>query len=557
MRALSRSFGLRISTFFRPSDFGLRIWPVVLVLLALAISVAPTAAQTNTVEQWDIYAITLHGPTNGNPFLDVRFSAVFGNGSKSIEVPGFYDGDGVYRVQFMPDTPGVWHYETRANRWPLTRHLGTFTVIPATGNNHGPVRVHDTYHFAYADGTPYYPFGTTCYNWLQAPDDWQELTLRTLASSPFNKVRFLVFPQDKDFKQSAPPTLFPFEGKPRKDWDYTRFSPAFFQKMEQRVGQLRDIGVEADIILFNPYGKSWGFDTMDAATDERYLRYIVARLSAYHNVWWSMANEFDFLRTKTEADWDRYFQIVQQADPCNHLRSIHNGYFIYDNSKPWVTHASIQNGSAVEDPGRAVLYRDVWRKPVVFDEVKYEGNENYRWGQLTPQEMVHRIWAGTVAGTYVEHGECYLNTNDTWLSYGGVLRGESPPRIAFLRKILETAPGYGLDPIDKYQDTDMGGTPGKYYLKNFGHAEPKSWTFELPHDGLADGMEFHVDLIDTWNMTITPVEGVFTVKAKDRYDFVDRDGRAIKLPGKPYMALRITYAGGAQARADTIAPVEP
>jgi len=64
-------------------------------------------------------------------------------------------------------------------------------------------------------------------------------------------------------------------------------------------------------------------------------------------------------------------------------------------------------------------------------------------------------------------------------------------------------------------------------------------------------------VIDTWNMTITPVDGVFNLKAKDRYSFVDRDGRAVKLPGKPYMALRITYADGAAGRADTIAPVEP
>ena len=379
------------SDFFRISVLGFRVWALVgIALLSLGLATMPAAAApADTVPQWGIYEIELNGPTNGNPFLDVRLSAVFSNGSRSIEVPGFYDGDGVYRIRFMPDQAGVWHYETRANRWPLTKRLGSFTVTAPAPGNHGPVRVHNAYHFAYADGTPYYPIGTTIYNWLQAPDDWQELTLKTLSNSPFNKVRFLVTPQDQDFKKSVPPTLFPFEGKPHKDWDYTRFSPAFFQKLEQRIGQLGDQGVEADIILFHPYGKKWGFDTMDAATDERYLRYIVARLSAYHNVWWSMANEYDFLRTKTEADWDRFFQIVQQADPYNHLRSIHNGYFIYNQNQPWVTHASIQNGSAVEEPGRAVLYRDVWRKPVVFDEVKYEGTENYRWGQLTAQEMVH------------------------------------------------------------------------------------------------------------------------------------------------------------------------
>ena len=127
-----------------------------LALLAFGLVTMPVVA-ADTVEQWGIYEVVLNGPTNGNPFLDVRLSAVFGNGSQSIEVPGFYDGDGVYRIRFMPETPGVWHYETRANRWPLTKHLGTFTVTPTAGDNHGPVRVHDTYHFAYADGTPYYP----------------------------------------------------------------------------------------------------------------------------------------------------------------------------------------------------------------------------------------------------------------------------------------------------------------------------------------------------------------------------------------------------------------
>src|SRR5690348_14468418 len=55
----------------------------------------------STVEQWGVYEIALNGPTNGNPFLEVRFSAAFSNGSKTVEMPGFYDGDGSYRVRFM------------------------------------------------------------------------------------------------------------------------------------------------------------------------------------------------------------------------------------------------------------------------------------------------------------------------------------------------------------------------------------------------------------------------------------------------------------------------
>ena len=67
-----------------------------------------------------------------------------------------------------------------------------------------------------------------------------------------------------------PPTRWPFEGTPPKQWDTTRFNPDFFRHLEQRIAQLRDLGIECDLILFHPYGQDWGFDTMDAASDDRY-----------------------------------------------------------------------------------------------------------------------------------------------------------------------------------------------------------------------------------------------------------------------------------------------
>lgn len=56
-------------------------------------------------------------------------------------------------------------------------------------------------------------------------------------------------------------------------------------------------------------------------------------------------------------------------------------------------------------------------------------------------------------------------------------------------------------------------------------------------------MRFRVEVLDTWNMTVTPVEGVFTVKPESEYLFIDDQGRSIELPGKAGMALRITRAG--------------
>jgi hypothetical protein len=531
---------------------------------ALAVAVAAggapapaAAAPARSAEQWGIFEVELKGPAEGNPFTDVNLSAVFANGGKSVEVAGFYDGDGIYRVRFMPDRAGAWNYETRSNRAALAGQTGSFTATAPTAGNHGPVRVAHTYHFAYADGTPFRQIGTTCYNWTDATEEWQEQTLKTLAASPFNKVRMLLFSQKTGYRETMPPPRFPFVGIPPNQWDFTRFNPEYFRHFELRVGQLRDLGIEADVILFHPYGNKWGFNAMDAAGDDRYLRYLVARLAAYRNVWWSMANEYDFLHTKTEADWDRFFQVVQQSDPYGHLRSIHNGALIYNHNHPWVTHVSIQNGFAVEDPGRAEMYRDVYRKPVVYDEVKYEGDSEYRWGNLTGQEMVHRFWTGTVAGTYVGHGDYFTHPDDRWVSYGGVLRGQSAPRLAFLRRILEDSPPEGLNPVDKWQEpAGLGGKPGAYYLLYFGREAPTSWPFRLYRTGLGDGMQFTVEVIDTWNMTITPVDGVFTLKRLDRYAFGDATGRAVPLPGRPYLALRIRRFGTAGEPAREMPPTD-
>src|SRR5206468_5266630 len=183
-------------------------------------------------------------------------------------------------------------------------------------------------------------------------------TLATLRDAPFNKLRMCVFPKHYLFNENEP-EFYPFpclsrgeshwdlgklvRGEASRGWsfDFSRFDPAFFQHFEQRVADLMALGIEADIILFHPYDR-WGFATMDAETDDRYLRYIVARLAAYRNVWWSMANEFDFMKNKTLPDWDRFFRIVQESDHYGHLRSIHNGQVLYDHSQPWVTHQSIQ-----------------------------------------------------------------------------------------------------------------------------------------------------------------------------------------------------------------------
>ena len=415
----------------------------------------------NYVEIWGLFELELSSSKSGNPFLDVILSAEFTFQHRSVEVNGFYDGDGKYRVRFMPDTIGEWHYRTMSTLPELDGISGNMICSLALSNNRGPVHVENTYHFAYANGTPYYQVGTTCYVWNHQGDDLETQTLETLRTAPFNKLRMCVFPKDYLYNKNEPP-YYPFERTESGSWDFARFNPNYFRHLEQRVGDLRALGIEADIILFHPYDR-WGFATMDSETDDRYLRYVVSRLSAYRNVWWSMANEFDLMLEKSMADWDRFFRIVQENDPYQHLRSIHNCRGFYDHSKPWVTHQSIQHS----DLASTEQWRNQYRKPAVVDECCYEGNNPKGWGNITAQEMVHRFWEGTVRGGYVGHGETYLHPEDIlWWSKGGVLHGHSPARIAFLRKIIESGPAKGLEPVSGvvYPEYPAACKSDAYYL---------------------------------------------------------------------------------------------
>jgi len=104
------------------------------------------------------------------------------------------------------------------------------------------------------------------------------------------------------------------------------------------------------------------FSTLDRTTEDMYINYIIARFAAFKNVWWSMANEYDFMKEKTLSDWDYYIGQFAKKDKYHHLISIHNGSKFYDHTNPLITHASIQS----EDTYRAKEYRKRYNKPIVL-----------------------------------------------------------------------------------------------------------------------------------------------------------------------------------------------
>ena len=477
---------------------GNKILPIAIFAIAFSHANAQNL-EVNMVERWGIYEVTLNGPDTGNPFTEVELTAEFKrrdtNESQTFKPQGFYDGDGIYKIRFMPNAVGEWMYTTKSNTAELNDKTGQFTCVAPTDGNHGYVGIYKDFYLRYADGTPYHQFGTTCYAWTHQGESMEKQTLETLAEAPFNKMRMCIFPKDYSYNKNEP-VYYPYEGKPLKDWDFTRFNPEFWRHFEGRVQDLLDLGIEADIILFHTYDR-WDFENMDAESDDRYIRYAVARLAAFRNVWWSLANEFDIMPTKEESDWDRFFQIIRDHDPYQRLRGIHNCRRWYDHNKSWVTHTSIQTSNMAQ----GIHFRTQYGKPVIYDECRYEGNIPQGWGNITAEEMVQHFWAGTVSGCYVGHGETYKHPEDLlWWAKGGVLRGESPPRIAFLKDFMETsAPAFDtLEPVGDDKGRYILAKHGEYYLTYT--TEPQTITLDLKGE-----QPYKVDRVDTWNMKIVPV----------------------------------------------------
>jgi hypothetical protein len=510
-------------------------------LLFVALWAGEAADRTDTpVERWGVFELAVKGPNSDTAYLDVTFAATFKSGGETITVPGFYDGDGKYRVRFSPPTLGRWTFETKSNRDELAATTGSLIATSPSPKNHGPVKVVDTFYLQYADGTPYYAVGTTAYQWTSVDQSVQRKTIEALAAAPFNKIRMGIFPKWYQHGNHTEPWGYPFQRDGEQN-DFTRPNYEFFRNFEHRVQQLLAMGIQADVILFHPYDK-WGYANMSQEGDDRYLRHVMARLSAYRNVWWSMANEYDLMinrKMKTLADFDRFFRILQNEDPHQRLRGIHNWYYsedhFYDHSQPWVNHASLQTNQFYN----LVKWRERYQKPILVDEMRYEGDVTSGWGNLSADEMTSYFWISALCGGYPTHGDTFDNRvgdgETRWWAKGGTLPGKSVARITFFRKIMEQAPVNEMKPTMEStgkpetlaDNIHIFAKPGKYYLAYVAGAN-KTIRIDLP-----DGARYKVELIDTQNMTIKQLPdakpGNFSFKPTTGYSAL----RVVALNGSP------------------------
>lgn len=543
-----------------------KVLSLLMVVALMTTAVAkpkPKVLQIAQVERWGIYEVALTAPVpeGKNPF-EVELSATF-CGQDTLTVAGFYDGGDQWKIRFMPSQEGKWTYTIQSELETLNLKHGAFLCVAPAEGNHGPVQVDSTgLNFCYADGSRYWAIGTTSYDWMHASSDpsvimadagltMQQQTLKSLSETGFTKIRSLLLPQN--FEATYPePEVYPFERK-GDSWDWTRLNPRYFDHVEACTKGLMSLGIEQDLILFHPYdGGRWGFDAMPIEAGQLLCRYVGARMSSFRNVWWSLANEYDLVKAQPKEAWDAWTDAIIGADPYKHLVSIHSytaQYYSYWDER--YTHCSVQDQAPVEDFGRAAIVRNIYRKPIVFDEVLYEGNLDVRWGNLSGEEELFRMWQALIAGTYCTHSECYLLGDEkkfryNFLAVGGKFYGTMAARTKFMKQVLDDLPMPMYLADSSWDPRTSAAGPG-YFMVYMGKDIKEEWRFNLPcrngrtpaYRRIQEGDQFEVEIIDTWNCTIEKYPVTFEAMKQDGYRMIDKQNRAVRLPQRPYLLLRI------------------
>lgn len=287
------------------------------------------------MKQFEIFTLKFNGKQPQGSWSEIDLTAEFTCNGKMKKVYGFYAGDGQYEVRYLPQENGLVEWKVTG----LFLAEGKEECVPCTdGIHHGVVKPNGT-AMQYEDGTICRTFGTTVYAMMHQPKEVIEQTIDTMLHSPFNKIRTCVFPKHYVFNENEP-EYFAFERKGDGSFDFQQPCMKFWNAMDEMLQIFDEHEIQVDLILFHPYDW-WGFSKMTKEQYLPYLHYLLARLAAYPNVWWSLANEYDCMNAFSKEDWKSIENYISQTDVYGHMLSCHYMLEPYDYSCENVTHCSV------------------------------------------------------------------------------------------------------------------------------------------------------------------------------------------------------------------------
>jgi len=244
-----------------------------------------------------------------NPFI-ADFSAILtGPNGKTLEVPGFYDGDHQWILRFSASDTGTWRYKTKSSLKELNGHSGTIKISQGDPDKHGAIVIdpENPKKLSYEDGTPYFLSGFEC-DWLFALDyENAEAAPKTthlldlLAENGINQIVTTLYSYDTrwevDERLKQHPEhdfakrndIYPFLGT-NADPDFSALNPTFFQRFD-RITQLMHERNIVNHLMIYVWNKKVSWPKTESEADDMFFDYVIKRYQAFPNIIWDAAKE--------------------------------------------------------------------------------------------------------------------------------------------------------------------------------------------------------------------------------------------------------------------------
>ena len=397
-----------------------------------------------SVEVYDFaeVAVNITGPDAGNPFTDATLRGTFGKtgGSAQIPVEGFCDSaDGsIFRIRFMPSSAGDYTYSIKYGQGGFEKTTsGTFRATD--GHRRGPLRVDPKYpwHFIWEGTGEHYFFNGNTTFWLMG---WrEERVIRDIIDRQLklkiNRIRVLLAGHSNTFWGEPVMTgenftyaLRPWpatkpESYDQPGLDFTRFNIPHWLKFERMLRYARErdmiVSVIQDISTHHQRPPEYSDD------ERRYLRYMVARLSAFSNITYDLGDDMDSFR---DEKWVHATGIlIESWDPYKHLATSHPVHREnQDRGSDWFGFTSIQDWRR---PQHALMLEERQLQiktgriiPQTNEEYGYEDHYPH-WAPAPPgdssETLRHMAWEVAMAGAYGTAGESSRRGTNIWPDTGG------------------------------------------------------------------------------------------------------------------------------------------
>jgi len=418
------------------------IWIIVPTASASATEPNITFIQpVQNVECYDFFEVIIKmaPPLQGNPFTEVNVSGEFGPSGRTMnKVDGFCDSNNgsIYRIRFMPEEPGKYEYTIRLNSSGLdAKKTGVFEAQKS--KRKGIVRTDPEYpwHFIWSGSGEHFFWNSTTTYWLLG---WQDEaiireSLNRLALLKVNRIRVALNGRTRDGMRWKEPNVMP-SGKfqyrlepwpaahpddvENPDYNVDRFNIEHFRKCERMLAEAARLGIQVSLIFYldgedkgvDPFGK----EKIGETDEQRYYRYVVARMAAYENVMWDVTNEWHLFRNEKWVE--KMGNLINQCDPYNHLISVHGREIFPFRKSPWCDFAMYQcwdehGGYSFMLKNRREQEKTGRPMPQVNEEYGYEDHYPYPWGEgrrwpaRTADNRRRLAWEMTMAGGYQTTGE--------------------------------------------------------------------------------------------------------------------------------------------------------